>query len=113
GNLKKACEAVASYLVFFPADETMLINKEYYLKLPKVQNEHFIPREETINYIHRQEYEIQLLNFIGDEFVFQGLSGNEKKKKVNEVKYTSVSLINNKRLILVVKIRNFQRPVHK
>jgi hypothetical protein len=45
GNLEKACEAVASYLMFYPADETMLSNKDYYLKLPKVEKGFFTPRE--------------------------------------------------------------------
>jgi hypothetical protein len=45
GNLRKACEAVASYLMFYPADETMKNNKEYYLKLPKVEKDFFTPRE--------------------------------------------------------------------
>lgn len=44
GNLKAACEAVSSYLLFYPDDETMLSNKEYYSKLPKVQDDYFIPR---------------------------------------------------------------------
>jgi len=45
GNLKAACAAVASYLLFLPADETMLHNKDYYSSQPKVKEEYFIPRE--------------------------------------------------------------------
>jgi hypothetical protein len=43
--LEKACEAVASYLMFYPADETMLSNKKYYMKLPKVKKDFFTPRK--------------------------------------------------------------------
>lgn len=45
GNLKAACAAVASYLLFLPADETMLHNKDYYSFQPKVTEEYFTPRE--------------------------------------------------------------------
>lgn len=45
GDLKKACEAVESYLLFYPADETMLANKNYYLSLPKVEESYFTPRK--------------------------------------------------------------------
>jgi hypothetical protein len=31
--------------MFYPADETMLNNKEYYMKLPKVKKEFFTPRK--------------------------------------------------------------------
>ena len=31
--------------MFYPADETMLNNKEYYMKLPKVKKDFFIPRK--------------------------------------------------------------------
>lgn len=45
GNLRKACEAVASYLLFFPDDETMLSNMKFYSGLPKVQENFFQPKE--------------------------------------------------------------------
>lgn len=45
GKLKDACAAVASYLIFYPDDDTMLENKKYYLKQPKAQEEYFQPRE--------------------------------------------------------------------
>ncbi|XP_049783374.1 prolyl 3-hydroxylase 1-like [Schistocerca cancellata] len=70
GDMKKACEAVATYLLFSPADETMLQNKKYYLSLPKVEKEFFKPREEAVKYILRKEYEAKLLNFIETDFTF-------------------------------------------
>ncbi|KAF4533424.1 hypothetical protein B566_EDAN001149 [Ephemera danica] len=45
GKLKQACEAAASYLLFFPVDETMLSNIDYYKTQPKVKKEYFKPRE--------------------------------------------------------------------
>ncbi|XP_029178230.1 prolyl 3-hydroxylase 1-like [Nylanderia fulva] len=68
GNLKAACAAVASYLLFIPADETMLHNKDYYNNQPKVREEYFAPREEALSYVKRQEYELMLLNYISEEF---------------------------------------------
>ncbi|KAL6254200.1 hypothetical protein P5V15_014822 [Pogonomyrmex californicus] len=68
GNLKAACAAVASYLLFLPADETMLHNKDYYNSQPKVKEEYFTPREEALSYVKRQEYELMLLHYISKEF---------------------------------------------
>lgn len=68
GNLKAACAAVASYLLFLPADETMLHNKDYYSSQPKVKEEYFTPREEALSYVKRQEYELMLLHYISKEF---------------------------------------------
>lgn len=44
GNLEDACAAAATYLMFLPADETMLENVEYYKSLPKVETSMFQPR---------------------------------------------------------------------
>ncbi|KAJ8923830.1 hypothetical protein NQ315_010412 [Exocentrus adspersus] len=68
GHLRKACEAVASYLLFYPDDETMLSNMKYYSGLPKVQDTFFQPREEAIRYVQRQIYETRILKFINKEF---------------------------------------------
>lgn len=82
GNLEKACEAVSSYLMFYPTDETMLNNMEYYMKLPKVKKDFFMPRKEAVRYVQRQEYETKLLDFIDTEFVFQ--DGSDNKTSSNE-----------------------------
>nr|CAD7433270.1 unnamed protein product [Timema monikensis] len=76
-NLQKSCEAVSSYLLFFPNDETMLSNKKFYLTMPKVKTEYFNPRKEAINYIKRQQYEEALLKYIEKEFTFEDASDNE------------------------------------
>ncbi|CAK9805831.1 Prolyl 3-hydroxylase 1 [Anthophora quadrimaculata] len=68
GNLKAACSAVESYLLFDPVDETMLQNKNYYSAQPKVKEEYFTPRQEVVNYLKRQEYEYALLRYISKEF---------------------------------------------
>ncbi|XP_011151167.1 prolyl 3-hydroxylase 2 isoform X1 [Harpegnathos saltator] len=68
GNMKAACAAVASYLLFLPADETMLHNKDYYSAQPKVTDDYFTPRQEALAYVKRQEYELMLLHYISEEF---------------------------------------------
>lgn len=44
GNLRAACASVSSYLLFYPTDDTMLINKEYYRNLPKGNDDLFTAR---------------------------------------------------------------------
>ncbi|XP_011879110.1 PREDICTED: synaptonemal complex protein SC65-like isoform X2 [Vollenhovia emeryi] len=86
GNLKAACAAVTSYLLFLPADETMLHNKDYYSTQPKVKEEYFSPREEALFYVKRQEYELMLLLYISNEFAAIDARFNAftKKNKINK-----------------------------
>ncbi|XP_018399168.1 PREDICTED: prolyl 3-hydroxylase 2-like [Cyphomyrmex costatus] len=87
GNLKAACAAVASYLLFLPADEAMLNNKDYYSFQPKVEEQYFTPRKEALSYVKRQEYELLLLNYISVEFAAIDVRFNKftKKKNLKEV----------------------------
>lgn len=80
GNMRMACEAVASYLLFIPKDETMLTNMEYYKKLPKVEKQYFKPRKEALLYIERLTYEKKLMKFIDKEFNFHTLNEEESTK---------------------------------
>ena len=61
GDLRKACSAVASYLLFLPTDKTMLYNKLYYTDKKEAKEEYFIPREEAKEYHRRDENEKKLL----------------------------------------------------
>ncbi|XP_024880411.1 prolyl 3-hydroxylase 2-like isoform X2 [Temnothorax curvispinosus] len=88
GNLKAACAAVASYLLFLPADETMLHNKDYYSLQPKVKEEYFTPREEALSYVKRQEYELMLLHYISKEFAEIDARFSAFTKKTNDKKKT-------------------------
>ncbi|XP_069694101.1 cartilage-associated protein-like isoform X2 [Periplaneta americana] len=112
GDMKKACKAVASYLLFFPGDETMLNNKDYYLKLPKVQKEYFTPREEAVKYVERMEYENKLIHFIETEFVFQDSTRNGTEDKI--VKKSSVAKPKDNFIIAAIsKLQLFPPPVVK
>lgn len=87
GKLKAACSAVESYLLFEPSDETMLHNKEYYAAQPKVKQEDFIPREEALHYVKRQEYEMNLMVFISHEFsLIEAKFKKNKKEEPEKVK---------------------------
>ena len=70
GNVPKALEATASYLLFFPTDETMVENKDFYLTLPGVKEDMFKPRKEAIEYHERDVAEKSLLKFIETHFQF-------------------------------------------
>ncbi|KAH1022924.1 prolyl 3-hydroxylase 2 isoform X1 [Dendroctonus ponderosae] len=80
-NLYAACQAVASYLLFLPDDESMLANMEYYQKLPKVQDSFFTPREEVIRYVQRDTYEERILRYIKNEFKFSKTSAQIAEAK--------------------------------
>ncbi|CAH1153591.1 unnamed protein product [Phaedon cochleariae] len=71
----KACRAVASYLIFYPDDDTMLENMRYYSKLPKVNRDFFQPRDEAIRYVQRHTYETRLMKFINQEFKTKSSAG--------------------------------------
>ncbi|XP_076280012.1 prolyl 3-hydroxylase 1 isoform X2 [Lasioglossum baleicum] len=67
-NLKAACNAVGTYLLFDPVHETMLQNRKYYSTQPMVKEQYFQPRKEALAYVKRHEYELTLLRYISDEF---------------------------------------------
>ncbi|XP_016841537.1 prolyl 3-hydroxylase 2 [Nasonia vitripennis] len=92
GDLRKACETVETFLLFFPSDDTMLANKEFYASLPIVDEDYFTPRQDVVSYVKRQEYEKLLLRYIAEEFnAFEDkVEASESKSKddtdVNEIK---------------------------
>lgn len=116
-EVKEACQAVASFLLFKPSDETMLANRDYYLKLPNIGEEFFKPRsvwshcftslkrysqtehflrlfsQEAVNYVKRQEYELRLLLFISQEFV-EVETSTESQVKNNELSFQNRSEVN-------------------
>ncbi|KAJ8930442.1 hypothetical protein NQ314_016769 [Rhamnusium bicolor] len=83
GNLRKACQAVASYLLFFPDDDVMLSNMKFYSALPKFQDDYFQPREEAIRYVQREHYETRILKFINTEFKFKLSTQDSYEAKPN------------------------------
>lgn len=49
GKLKPACQAVASYLLFYPEDLDMKRNLQFYKSLSEVNDSFFTPREVETN----------------------------------------------------------------
>ncbi|KAK4871674.1 hypothetical protein RN001_015798 [Aquatica leii] len=88
-NLKAACQAAASYVLFYPNDDTMRSNMEYYKSLPKVENNFFTPRPEAVYYVRRLTYEKRLLKFIDTEYRFNETDGAETKEEKSTEKYLS------------------------
>ncbi|XP_076177927.1 prolyl 3-hydroxylase 1 isoform X2 [Ptiloglossa arizonensis] len=88
GNLKAACAAMESYLLFDPSDESMLENRKYYSAQPKINEEHCKPRQEVLKYVKRQEYEFSILRYIFKEFsvIDAELKTTKKKKKDSRAK---------------------------
>ncbi|KAF5305804.1 hypothetical protein FQA39_LY09140 [Lamprigera yunnana] len=82
GNLKAACQAAASYVLFYPNDDTMRSNIKYFKNLPKVEDNYFTPRPEAVQYVQRLIYEKRLLNYIDSEYNFKD---EEEEVKINEV----------------------------
>lgn len=69
-QLRKSCEAVASYLLFHPNDTVMLENKQFYNGVKGVQQDWFTPREEAVNYYNKIKRQKELLQFIEQAFQF-------------------------------------------
>ncbi|XP_050584076.1 prolyl 3-hydroxylase 1-like isoform X1 [Bombus affinis] len=105
GNLKAACAAVGSFLLFDPVDKTMLQNKEYYNAQPKVKVDYFTPREDAINYVKRQEYELNLLHYISNEFSvinekFQKIKKEKRENETNNAEKKELGKISDTEAIL-------------
>lgn len=109
GKMKEACKATASYLLFYPNDETMMSNIKYYKKLPKVEEDFFTPREvipfsffllkestfwfmqEALEYFRRDTYEQKLLSYISENFRFSEDERDMEKPSVELLDPKSVS----------------------
>ena len=88
GNLFKACQATASYQLFFPDDETMEENKNFYLTLPEVTKDMFQPRPEALLYYERYKAEKALIDYIEENFQFDEgdiSEPNSVKESDNEI----------------------------
>lgn len=78
---KKACEAVATYLLFYPEDDTMLYNKKFYRDTFDLEEVIFTPRKDVLRHYKRQILESRLLNFIQERMVIEDETlPNEKEE---------------------------------
>lgn len=79
GNLEKACEAVATYIIFHPDDQTMLHNKEFYSLQNEAAVNYFKPSAEAVVYLERSKEEERLLKFIEDNFLSMASTAQNTK----------------------------------
>lgn len=70
GDLKKAASCVESYLLFYPEDKEMNANKKFYLGQEGVDPKWMEPRPEAVQYIKREKYETEMMDFIEKKFAF-------------------------------------------
>ncbi|KAK3863987.1 hypothetical protein Pcinc_030286 [Petrolisthes cinctipes] len=83
GDMKKACEAVASYLVMSPEDEVQNRNKQYYMAQQSATEDMFVPREDVVSFKEREDYEEKLLDFIETNFAFLETDEDEGEIKTS------------------------------
>lgn len=67
GNLKKAAECAATYLLYHPEDEVMLGNIKHYKEMEGLSEEDFVPRQEIAAKQQVEEAEQKLLHVIYGE----------------------------------------------
>lgn len=84
GDVKKACEAVASFLYLRTNDTVMLENRLFYETLDEVGPEFFTPRNEVVEYAHRYQQENKFLSYIDKAFDFANENGNHIPKSVDD-----------------------------
>ncbi|GAB0099517.1 hypothetical protein DMENIID0001_153890 [Sergentomyia squamirostris] len=68
GNLEQAIKCMVTYLLFFPDNEMMLENLDFYKNHPDAKDDFFQVRKEALQYYQRSRYEKALLEFITEEF---------------------------------------------
>ena len=68
GDMTKAAECVASFLLFLPKDKAMLNNKNYFTEELGLNKDVFNARPEAMAFKHLQDSERYLLDFIDREF---------------------------------------------
>ena len=68
GEIEKACQATASYLLFKPDDSSMLSNKAYYIDKEDADEAWFKPRPEAAAFHKRNVGEQKLFDYIEEGF---------------------------------------------
>ena len=68
GEIEKAAQCTGTYLYLNPGQEDMMGNEEYYKEVEGVKEKWFLPREEAVAYVERDQDEEALLNFIENNY---------------------------------------------
>ena len=70
GSVEKAAQCTGTYLYLNPDQEDMKGNEVYYREVEGVKEKWFLPREEAVNYVQRDQDEEALLEFIESNYIF-------------------------------------------
>ena len=76
--MTEAARCASTYLHLVPSSVEMKNNVDYYRIEEKVDEKWFQPRQEAVNYVHRDNDEESLLTFIENNFIFNKNSEQDK-----------------------------------
>lgn len=77
GSVEKAAQCTGTYLYLNPGQEDMEGNEVYYREVEGVNDKWFLPREEAVAYVERDQDEEALLNFIEKNYIFENEEDEE------------------------------------
>ncbi|XP_055693369.1 prolyl 3-hydroxylase 1-like [Lutzomyia longipalpis] len=85
GNIEEAIKCTVTYLMFFPDNQMMQENLNFYRNHPEAKEEFFIERNEALEYYQRARYEKSLMQFINEEFAKSVVEINTKDEKTQNI----------------------------
>ena len=97
--MTEAARCASTYLHLVPSSVEMKNNVDYYRIEEKVDEKWFQPRQEAVNYVHRDNDEESLLTFIENNFIFNknsdqaNISRHEKENLEEDEFYAQVRTI--------------------
>ena len=68
--MELAAQCTGTYLYLHPGQEDMKGNAAYYKDTEGVKEKWFLPREEAVDYVERDQDEQALLDFIENNYIF-------------------------------------------
>ena len=77
GEVEKAAQCTGTYLYLNPGQEDMVGNEVYYKEVEGVKEKWFLPREEAVAYVERDQDEEALLDFIENNYIFDKVEDEE------------------------------------
>ena len=77
GAVEKASQCTGTYLYLNPGQEDMVGNEVYYKEVEGVKEKWFLPRDEAVAYVQRDQDEEALLDFIENNYIFDKVEDEE------------------------------------
>ena len=85
GKVEMAAQCTGTYLYLNPDQEDMKGNALYYKEVEGVKEKWFLPRQEAVTYVERDEDEQALLDFIENNYIFEEDKEDSENKPDNEI----------------------------